>query len=313
MNRQKVEEIANAVLYEGYVLYPYHASTVKNRKRWNFGTLYPRAFAEAQQGAERWNTQTECLAKVPGDDAGLDITARFLHVIERSDGWQEAAECNVTIAGLRTANLTRRRAWHRFNYPASREADNCFVRRREPIAGAIKAEAAKLSTGLFRIRVEISNTTLLDESESRRGEGALMHSLASAHAILEIKDGEFISLLDPPDEYREAAAECRNLGTYPVLVGDEGQRDAMLCSPIILYDYPQIAPESAGSLFDGTEIDEILTLRILTLSDEEKVEVRRVDERARQILERTESMPPEQLMKMHGALRGLRRASEELP
>jgi hydrogenase maturation protease len=80
----------------------------------------------------------------------------------------------------------------------------------------------------------------------------------------------------------------------------------MLSSPIILYDYPQVAPESAGDLFDSTEIDEILTLRILTLTDEEKREMRSVDERARAILERTETLPAEQLMKLHGAVRGLR-------
>jgi len=93
------------------------------------------------------------------------------------------------------------------------------------------------------------------------------------------------------------------MGTWPVLVGEPGQRDTMLSSPIILYDYPQIAPESPGALFDGTEIDEILSLRILTLTDQEKLEMANGDERARQILERTESMPPEQFLKMHGVLR----------
>jgi hydrogenase maturation protease len=81
--------------------------------------------------------------------------------------------------------------------------------------------------------------------------------------------------------------------------------DAMLSSPIILYDYPKIAPESAGALFDGTEIDEILTLRIMTLTDQEKMEMASTDERAKEILERTESMPPEQFMKLHGILRSL--------
>ncbi len=119
--------------------------------------------------------------------------------------------------------------------------------------------------------------------------------------------------MDPPAGLREAVAQCKNVGTWPVLVGDPGQRDAMLSSPIILYDYPQIAPESPGSLFDGTEIDEILTLRILTLSDEEKIEMAGTDERARQILERTDSLPPEQLMKMHGALRSLHPTNREMP
>jgi hypothetical protein len=95
-----------------------------------------------------------------------------------------------------------------------------------------------------------------------------------------------------------------------VLVGKEGDRDAMLSSPIILYDYPQIAPESPGTLFDGTEIDEILTLRIMTLTDEEKEQMRQGDARAREILERTEALSPEQFMKLHGTIRSLRPVSE---
>jgi hydrogenase maturation protease len=87
----------------------------------------------------------------------------------------------------------------------------------------------------------------------------------------------------------------------------------MLSSPIILYDYPQVAPESPGDLFDGGEIDEILSLRIMTMTDEEKQEMRDSDERTRKILERTENLPEEQLMKLHGALRGLRNARGETP
>jgi hydrogenase maturation protease len=120
---------------------------------------------------------------------------------------------------------------------------------------------------------------------------------------LSVEGGEFVSLLDPPDHLRELASACQNVGAWPVLVGEPGQRTTMLSSPIILYDYPQIAPESPGALFDGTEIDEILTLRIMTLTDEEKLEIANGDERARQILERTESMPVEQFMKMHGVMR----------
>ena len=98
---------------------------------------------------------------------------------------------------------------------------------------------------------------------------------------------------------------CQNLRTWPVMVGNKGERDAMLSSPIILYDYPQIAPESPGALFDGSEIDEILSLRIMTLSDDEKEQMRQ-DERTREILERTEALTPEQFMKMHGTIRDLR-------
>jgi hydrogenase maturation protease len=133
------------------------------------------------------------------------------------------------------------------------------------------------------------------------------------HAVLGVSGGEFLSLLEPPPELQEMAGQCQNVGVWPVLVGDPNQRDTLLASPIILYDYPQIAPESAGDLFDGTEIDEILSLRIMTLTDEEKREIRNSDERARQILERTDHMPAEQFMKLHGALRGLRLLKESTP
>jgi hypothetical protein len=130
------------------------------------------------------------------------------------------------------------------------------------------------------------------------------------HSILHLAGGAFVSSIDPPEDFRAAVAECCNLGAWPVLVGDDAKRDTVLAAPIILYDYPQIAPESPGDLFDGTEIDEILALRILTLTDAEKLEVRNGDNRARHILERTEMLPPEHFQKLHGALRGLRPNSE---
>jgi hypothetical protein len=134
----------------------------------------------------------------------------------------------------------------------------------------------------------------------------LMRSMISTHTILTIRGGEFVSLIDPPEEFSEAAAECRNIGTWPVLAGADGELDVMLSSPVILYDYPQVAPESPGDLFDATEIDEILTLRILTLSEEERTEIYGSGGRAREILERSETLAPEQLLKLHGAWRGLK-------
>jgi hydrogenase maturation protease len=120
-------------------------------------------------------------------------------------------------------------------------------------------------------------------------------------------------LLEPPEDLKGVAASCQNVGAWPVLVGAEGDRDTMLASPIILYDYPQIAPESPGDLFDGTEIDEILALRILTMTDDEKSEMRNTDERARKMLERTENLPMEHLMKLHGTLRESRSLKEDMP
>jgi hypothetical protein len=134
----------------------------------------------------------------------------------------------------------------------------------------------------------------------------LLCSLVSTHTILGVREGEFVSFLDPPECWREAAAACRNIGTWPVLAGEEGQKDTMLSSPIILYDYPQVAPESPGDFFDGTEIDEMLTLRIMTLTDDEKCAMAAVDERAGALLARTEALALEQLLGLHGTVRGLR-------
>src|SRR5262249_47214894 len=117
-----------------------------------------------------------------------------------------------------------------------------------------------------------------------------------------------------PARYAELAAKCENIGVWPVLVGNAaaGEQDTLLASPIILPDYPEIAPESPGSLFDSSEIDEILSLRILTLTDEEKREMRHVDAQARHILERTESLSGEQMLRMHGVMRAPHPVAEEI-
>jgi hydrogenase maturation protease len=150
------------------------------------------------------------------------------------------------------------------------------------------------------------NGTPLEDPGRRSRDDALLCSLVSTHVLLGVGRGELVSLLDPPEGCREAAAACRNVGLWPVLVGAEGQRDTMLAAPIILYDYPQVAAESPGDFFDGTEIDEMLTLRILTLTDEEKRAMAAVDARAGALLARTESLAREQLLGLHGTIRDRR-------
>lgn len=303
MNTKLVEDIAAAVLYEGYLLYPYRVSAIKNKKRWNFGVLYPRDYADRQSGADAWKMQTECL--VAGyATAKLSVRVRLLH-LTAPDEQQE-----VQGAHTREIDLPLERLSELASYPARRGFAFALSKDQQPVAGALETNVEQLGANLFKIHVGISNTGSFDGTTR---EEALLKSMVSTHTILGIEGGEFVSLLEPPPELADAVAGCKNVGTWPVLVGEDGQRDAMLSSPIILYDYPKIAPESPGALFDGTEIDEILTLRIMTLTDDEKLEMARTDERARQILERTESMPPEQFMKLHGVLRGMRPVPEETP
>jgi hydrogenase maturation protease len=225
--------------------------------------------------------------------------------------WQEATERQVS----RAIRLGEKPAPTPFSWPGSRTLEpirdrdkrvvGVIVRHQPPIEGELALSTEALDGGIHRITVRVSNRSMVPPGDLGDAEAVLLRTFASTHAVLGARDAAFISLTDPPDELEEAAAQCKNVGVWPVLVGDEssGERDTMLSSPIILSDYPQIAPESAGSLFDGCEIDEILTLRILTMTDEEKREMRNVDEQARQILERTEGLTGESLMRMHGAMR----------
>jgi len=235
--------------------------------------------------------------------------------------WQEALEREVISPVHNVEALAETPVTHTFAFPAQEENEHLrqtggpitgiLIRRGHALTGEVEVAGWRQADGVFKVRVRIRNTTPFEAAREASREEALLSALVSAHTIVGVQDGRLVSLLAPPEPLSELAANCKNAGTFPVLVGEEGQCDTMLSSPIILYDYPQIAPESAGDLFDGTEIDEILSLRILTLTDDEKREMSQSDERARQMLERTETMPAEQLMKLHGVLRGLRPLKEE--
>ena len=298
MNLESVERLANAILYEGYMLYPYRPSSVKNRRRFNFGVLVPPAYSAIQSGSETSTMQTECLV-CGNPQTTVDVRVRFLQVMPGS--WQEAVEREVSLLDCRLGDLVAQ----------ARETELLAGESAGPtIEGTLTVSARRVANGLFRLSAHALNRTSIEGVDQFSRDEVLPYSLVAAHTILAVRGGEFVSLLDPPDELREAASQCQNIGVWPVLVGEPGARDAMLSSPIILYDYAEVAPESPGDLFDGAEIDEILTLRIMTLTDEEKQEVRNGDARARHILERTEMLPDEHLMKLHGALRGLRPVEE---
>jgi hypothetical protein len=329
-----VKKIAEAVLYEGYILWPYRRSAKKNQQRWTFGGVHPRAYSEARGEDDPWIMQTQCL--VLGDEEStIEVKVRFLHVVERKVGrksgetldfvdelrvggelylpWDEAAERAVAVGGLKLSELESPRRVGIDIPGGSRgepladstgEVVGALVRSWRTLCGTVEVEAEPLREGLFRVTVRITNTT------SWRGEdreSTLKQTFVSTHTALEVEGGEFVSLMDPPGELREVAQGCKNIKMWPVLVGEEGERNKLLSAPIILYDHPQIAPESPGDLFDGTEIDQMLIMNVLTLTDEEKEEMRASDPRAREILERCESLSPEELMNLHGTIREFRR------
>ena len=275
MKSELIERIVQALLYEGYMLYPYRASAIKNRQRWNFGVLMPKGFSEAHQGTEAWMMQTECLVKTR-KDAPLNIHARFLQLVS-----DEAVERNISVTDQSLNELTIMPRELPFQIPAEHKA----------IEGSIEVCAELIASEIFKLRTCVKNLTKVAAAGNRTRDEILPQSLISTHLVLSVKDGEFVSLLEPTDDLRVFAGACQNIGCWPVLVGESGERDCILSSPIILYDYPQVATESAGDFYDATEIDELLTLRVLTLTDAEKREMRSGDLLVRQVLERTEALP----------------------
>ncbi len=310
MSQALVDQVAQAVLYEGYVLYPYRPC-VKTVQRWTFGGIFPEDYSRQHPGADDWSMQCQCLVR-GGAGAEVRVQGRFLQVQVRTsdhccESWQEAVERQVDGG---TVTLGAAAGWVQckaFSFPHHRRSETMggrrIVRERQRVSGEVELSARRLERDLFQVTARLSNRTEVGDGSLGRDE-ALLRAFASTHMVLTVDGGGFVSLTDPPEALRERAERCCNVGCWPVLVGEAGQTDTLLASPIILYDYPQIAPQSPGDLFDGTEIDEILTLRILTMTEAEKEQAAATDERVRKLLERTEALGREQLMKLHGVMHG---------
>jgi hypothetical protein len=339
---QRASRVADAVLYEGYVLYPYRASSAKNQVRWQFGVLTPRPFAEAD-GSETWEQQTEVIIASPTSDASaaIDVRVRFLQVQARTvemrtadgndtpvaqlevDGrlwatWEEAVEHAVDVVGVDVSNPGARDT--EFTLPASREVEGLgeagrVVRERSQIEGVARVAVDDVP-GPYRLRrvtVRVENVTPWSGSGAAREE-VMRHSLIGVNVLLHARGATFLSSLDPPAFAQGAVASCTNRHAFPVLIGDEGDDTTILSSPIILYDRPEVAEESQGDMCDATEIDEILALRVLTLTDSEKLEARATDQRSAAIIDRVDDFAPEVFERLHGAIRSLHpRPQEPLP
>ena len=320
MSLDAVRRIADAVLYEGYILYPYRASAQKNRSRWQWGVVMGPGYAAADP-SERDFTQAEIVFEHSGQPSVL-INLRFLQVQRRSteaaepgqeQTWDEAVEREIEFTVGRDELLGAGHV-HDFAVDGGEEreplaGDGETVRRREPLAGLVSVRAFPLEGPwqAVRLQVRVENRTAAEPVPERR-EDALPTALVAAHVIMTAAGGEFISMIDPPEWAKTAVAECENIGGWPVLADPDGGRDIVLSSPIILYDHPEVAPESPGELYDGLEIDEILTLRTLALSDDEKLQARATDPRAAALIDRVEAMDAGDIVKLHGTVRSPRPA-----
>ncbi|MFI5735494.1 hypothetical protein ACIA49_35620 [Kribbella sp. NPDC051587] len=316
-----IQGVADALLFEGYVLYPYRASNSKNQVRWQFGVLMPPGYDDP---SERTWSQTECL--LDGGSAALTIRIRFLQAqrrtvldADRSEvaalqvgdttyvPWDEAVEQHVDVS-VALSDLPCERS---FEVAGGVEVEGAgaglLQRIREPLSGVLilSAETLPGPYGVVRLRLRVENTSAGRDTERS---SALRHALIAHHLLVAANGARFISLLEPPEWATGYVPACENVGIFPVLAGD-----LLLSSPIILYDHPEIAAESQGDLFDATEIDEILSLRTMTLTEAEKREVRGTDPRAAALLDRVDSMPQEILDRLHGTVRYLRKVTAPEP
>jgi len=324
-NWDRARTIADAVLYEGYLLYPYRASSSKNQTRWQFGVLGPPGAADAGIGEDD-SLSAQFLVE---DAESITLVVRFLQLqhraAERDIGggiyepvdelttpsgswlsWDEAIEVELPFgpfdltdsAGSWTLPVT---------VPSGSDIEAVdggrLVRSRQSIRGelSVNAERDKSVGELSLITVTVRNTAARAEQAGK--DWAIATSMIGTHVIAEVVGGEFISLLDPPDRAAAAAAGCRQHRCFPVLAGPPDDNDLLLVSPIILYDHPEIAEQSEGALYDSTEIDEILTLRVMTMTDDEKAQARATDPLAAQIIDRCDAMSPEAMQRLHGVLR----------
>jgi hypothetical protein len=295
----EARRVADAVMFEGYLLYPYRASADKNRIRWQFGVVVPGPLAEAGW-PEPASVAMSCLLD-PGTEAWLGLTARFLEIRPgATDSAVDAGEPHEFTVRYPVADLLAGEVGAGFDFAGG--------------TGRLRVSAVPCTDPgapyeAIRITARLENSTDFADMSASRDE-VLRHSLVSAHLMLAAEDARFLSLLEPPEWAAPFAASCTQEGLYPVLVGEDER--LVLASPIILYDHPQIAPESGVEFFDATEIDEILTLRTLTLTDAEKAEVRAGDPKAAALLDRVEAMPAGDLQALHGTIRRLRPLEESL-
>ncbi|MGC2634963.1 MAG: hypothetical protein WA215_12195 [Candidatus Cybelea sp.] len=328
---EPARKVADAVLYEGYILYPYTASAPKNRIRWQFGVVVPQAYATQGTG-EPSQAQTEVLLECDADTE-VEVLVRFLQVEARQvEAWRQSSFLPVESLTLGSKKYltfdegTEREVTIRFQpgaqdrtavpiaSPAEEkvellaDADEAvvgrIVRRRWPLHGAVSVEAEPVADrpGLRKLRVRIENSSAVVPGERS---SALRTAFVSTHTLLHARGGSFLSALDPPAEAGEATSQLVNRHTWPVLVGsgDDVQRSPLvLSSPIILYDFPAVAVQSEADTFDATEVDELMMLSVRSLSDDERDEARATDDRARAIIERAERFGPEDLARLHGTL-----------
>jgi hypothetical protein len=324
---EQVRSVADAVLYEGYLLYPYRASSRKNQSRWQFGVLGPPGASAAGLGEEP-DMAMQCLLSSPEGAGMITLSLRFLQLqvreAQRADAgggylpvesldvaggsvltWDEAVEREITLPAqpvlepLDTVLEVDGGQDIELVSDVNGRAAGRILRRRWPLTARVRMDGI-VDKGFVRLSVQVDNQNAPPVVDK---DAAIRSSLIGAHVVLQAQGAQFVSRLEPSDAAAAAASRCHQRRCWPVLVGPPGATDTVLGAPIILYDYPEVAEQSPGALYDSTEIDEILSLRVMTMTEDEKAEARATDARAAAIVDRCDDLTAADLQRLHGIVR----------
>ncbi|MCW2997223.1 MAG: hypothetical protein JWN65_772 [Solirubrobacterales bacterium] len=272
-----LDQLLSTLLYEGYALYPYTPGATKNATPTPFGIVYPPLYA--QQSPSTFDHLRLQVIVQAVEAPALAVTALFLEPAgERHEGVERRVELPATsLAALETEPVS---------VPFAFDA----------VQGHVRMAAQAFHDGLVRVTASVHNSTEVPQGLDRPG--ALRASLLSTHVVATVTGGTFVSPIAPPEHAATANMACANVNTFPVLATPED--DVILGAAIVLPDHPQIAPESMGSLFDSTEIEEALLLHLLALSDAEVESIAQQDPAVREMLRRAIQTTPEEFAKLRG-------------
>ncbi len=268
-----LEALVDSLLYEGYALYPYTPGATKNSTPTPFGIVYPPVYAETLSSAFDY-LELRCALDAP-PDAVLRAELRFL----APSGERHTAQARtLELQGAMVGALAVVAAEGETLVPCGAGA---------PLVVGLSLRAVAQPDGGYEVVLRVENRTLVSSGLDRGG--ALARSLLSTHPIVHVQGGRFISALEQP---------MGSVNTFPVLATPAD--DTVIGATIVIPDHPQIAPESLGSLFDGTEIEEALLLHVHALSDAEREEISRDDPKVKEMVDRAAASTPEDILALHG-------------
>ena len=199
MNRELAQKIADAVLYEGYMLYPYRP----------VGHQEPAALDRLAFSIRRIIPRSEAAQSAPS-------------CIRNACCEQEKMRASESVAFCTSFTQAVRTVWSEFELDGFewdlKNPQRCFQFRYSRGTASywrpVSASCEPIADGVLKLTIEFANTTPSPPDALDR-DAALLRSLLSAHTILTVSGGEFVSLLDPPEELRASRESMQERRQFP--------------------------------------------------------------------------------------------------